>query len=349
MRLTKPPIRDPQTPGYVQATMLQDGTVPPIDSVGNFIVGPTRPRVDKSRLAQPKIEGRICEFSMSSDDSQIYPGIARKKGTFGTPDPNNSASLVVTTSFPRPWPRLVTVYIPKQFQVRTVSPFVVGTDGPDPLLFEALDGLLNAGKIPPTIGISIGNGGGDAQGSQRGLEYDTLSGLYAQFVEEEVLPRVEEISDVLLTKNPHERIAMGCSSGAACALNMAWFRTDLYRRVISFSGTYVNQQWPHDPELPGGAWEFHDSIIPGAPQKPLCMWLAVADRDLYNDNVMRDGMHDWVLANQRMAHVLLAKEYTYQFNFVRNARHCDPSMRSYLLPQALEWIHRNDNNVNNDG
>ena len=164
-----------------------------------------------------------------------------------------------------------------------------------------------------------------------------------------MLPRVEEISDVLLTKNPHERIAMGCSSGAACALSMAWFRTDLYRRVISFSGTYVNQQWPHDPELPGGAWEFHDSIIPGAPQKPLCMWLAVADRDLYNDNVMRDGMHDWVLANQRMAHVLSAKEYTYQFNFVRNARHCDPSMRSYLLPQALEWIHRNDNNVNHDG
>ena len=42
------------------------------------------------------------------------------------------------------------------------------------------------------IAISIGNGSGDAQGSQRGLEYDTMSGLYAEFVETEVLPLVEK-------------------------------------------------------------------------------------------------------------------------------------------------------------
>ena len=42
------------------------------------------------------------------------------------------------------------------------------------------------------IAISIGNGSGDAQGSQRGLEYDTMSGLYAEFVEKEVLPLVEK-------------------------------------------------------------------------------------------------------------------------------------------------------------
>ena len=33
------------------------------------------------------------------------------------------------------------------------------------------------------IAISIGNGSGDAQGSERGLEYDTMSPLYAEFVE----------------------------------------------------------------------------------------------------------------------------------------------------------------------
>ena len=36
-----PPIRDPQSPGYVSATMLVDGDVPPIDTTGNYIVGPT--------------------------------------------------------------------------------------------------------------------------------------------------------------------------------------------------------------------------------------------------------------------------------------------------------------------
>ena len=68
--------------------------------------------------------------------------------------------------------------------------------------------------------------------------------------------------------------------------------------------------------------------------------MAVADRDLYNPNTMRDGLHDWVLGNQRMARVLAEKGYDYQFSFVRNAGHCDPAMRRQLLPQALEWVWR---------
>ena len=52
------------------------------------------------------------------------------------------------------------------------------------------------------IAISIGNGSGDAQGSERGLEYDTMSGLYAEFVEKEVLPLVEKQYNVKLTKIP---------------------------------------------------------------------------------------------------------------------------------------------------
>ena len=36
-----PPTRDPNTPGYVEAKELPDGTVPPADADGNFIIGPT--------------------------------------------------------------------------------------------------------------------------------------------------------------------------------------------------------------------------------------------------------------------------------------------------------------------
>ena len=74
----------------------------------------------------------------------------------------------------------------------SVAPFIVGADGPDQLLFTALDNLIAQKRVPVMIAISIGNGSGDAQGSQRGLEYDTMSGLYAQFVETEVLPLVEK-------------------------------------------------------------------------------------------------------------------------------------------------------------
>ncbi len=72
--------------------------------------------------------------------------------------------------------------------------------------------------------------------------------------------------------------------------------------------------------------------------KPIRTWLAVGDRDLYNPNVMRDDMHDWVLASERMAAALAAKGYHYQFSFVRNAAHVDRAMRLQTLPQALEWL-----------
>ena len=55
---------------------------------------------------------------------------------------------------------------------------------------------------------------------------------------------------------------MGCSSGAAAALSMAWYRPDLYHRVLSYSGTFVNQQWPPSAETPHGAWEYHERLIP---------------------------------------------------------------------------------------
>jgi enterochelin esterase-like enzyme len=89
-----------------------------------------------------------------------------------------------------------------------------------------------------------------AQGSQRGLEYDTMSGLYAEFVEKEVLPLVEKQYNVKLTKDPEGRTTMGCSSGSSAAMAMAWYRTDLYHRVLSYSGTFVYQQWPYNPETP---------------------------------------------------------------------------------------------------
>src|SRR6202142_3342090 len=135
---------------------------------------------------------------MSSADSKLYPGIAREPGTFGTADPSDPAKLIVTTSHPAPYTRRVAVYVPKQYVPGTAAPFIVGADGPDPLLFTALDNLIAEKRVPVMIAISIGNGSGDAQGSQRGLEYDTMSGQYAEFVESEVLPLVEQQCNVKL-------------------------------------------------------------------------------------------------------------------------------------------------------
>jgi enterochelin esterase-like enzyme len=190
------------------------------------------------------------------------------------------------------------------------------------------------------VAVSIQNGGGDAQGSERGLEYDTMSGRYAEFVENEVLPAVESHAGVKLTHDPDGRATTGNSSGGSCALEMAWYHPEWYHRVLTYSGTFVNQQWPWNPETPGGAWGFHETLIPQGPRKPIRIWMEVGDRDLFNPNTMRDDMHDWVLANERMARVLAAKHYPYQFVFAKNAVHVDRAARLQTLPEALEWVWR---------
>src|SRR5204862_2430198 len=126
----------------------------------------------------------------------------------GTPDPLDPAKLVVTTSHRATYTRKVEVYVPKQYVPGTSAPFTVSADGPDRRLFTVVDALISEHKLPVMIAIAIGNGGGDAQGSERGLEYDTMSGRYAEFVEQEVLPRVEAEAHVKLTKDPDGRAAM---------------------------------------------------------------------------------------------------------------------------------------------
>src|SRR6201992_2552682 len=132
--------------------------------------------------------------------------------------------------------------------------------------------------------------GGDAQGSQRGLEYDTMSGVFAEFVEREILPLVESKAHVKLTKDPEGRATMGYSSGGACAMIMAWYHPEFYHRVLAYSGTFINQQWPYDPKTPHGAWEFHEHLIPQNPPKPIRIWMEVGDRDLFNPDVVQQTL-----------------------------------------------------------
>jgi len=329
-----PPTRDPNTPGYVKATELPDGAVPSPKVDGNFIIGPTHTPSPDMTVQEGVPQGEIFNFTMESKDSKFYPGIAREPGTFSRPDPDNPGRLIVS-SHPAPYTRKVAVYVPKQYVPGTAAPFIVGADGPDKLLFVALDNLIHQKRVPAMIAISIGNGSGDAQGSQRGLEYDTMSGLYAEFVEKEVLPLVEKTCNVKLTKDPEGRATMGGSSGGSAATIMAWYHSEWYHRVLTYSGTYVYQQWPYNAETPHGAWEFHENLIPKSPKKPLRIWMEVGDRDNLST---QDAYHDWVLANENMAKVLAAKGYNYQFIFSKNGGHTDRTVKQQTLPEALEYI-----------
>ena len=329
-----PPTRDPHTPGYVEAKELADGENAPPTADGNFILGPTHNPAPETTVKDDVPKGTVYNFTMESTGSKIYPGIARDPAAGVRADPSDPTKVIVS-SHPAPYTRKVAVYVPSQYVPGTVAPFIVGADGPDPLLFTALDNLIAEKKVPAMIAISVGNGSGDAQGSERGLEYDTMSGLYAEWVEKEVLPLVEKQYNVNLTKDPEGRAAMGGSSGGSCALSMAWYHPELYHRVLTYSGTYVNQQWPYNPETPHGAWEYHEHLIPDSPVKPIRIWMEVGDRD---NLITRDNLHDWVLANENMARALAAKGYHYQFVFARNAGHTDRPTKQQTLTEALEYV-----------
>jgi enterochelin esterase-like enzyme len=310
----------------------------------DLVIGPDYPRAAELAARSGAPAGRLHAFTMHGRESAIYPGIqridnavTRRRDAFG----NRLAAAAQDQSEPAPYVRTVWVYVPEQLPKAAPAPFMLAQDGHAYLntVPLALDALIAEQRVPPQVAVLIDSGGGDAQGSQRGLEYDTLSARYSDFVETEVLPRVAEIAGVRLSDDPAERAVMGVSSGAACAFTMAWFHPDRYRRVLSYSGTYVNQQSPPDPATPRGAWEYHATLIPQAERKPLRIWLEVGERDLHADDP-EETWHNWPLANRRMAAALAAKGFDYRFTFSRGGRHADPRVLEHTLPGALDWLWR---------
>jgi enterochelin esterase-like enzyme len=287
---------------------------------GNFVIGPEYTDAPELEVRPGVPRGSVKTFVMESADSKMYPGISKK------------------TSGVVPYKRKVGVYIPSQYVAGTPVPFIVCQDANyQRELPRILDNMINDHRLPIMVAVFIGNGGGDAQGSERGLEYDTVSGKYAEFVQTEVLPKIAADYKITFSTNPDARATMGSSSGGAAAFTMAWFHPEWYHRVLTYSGTYVNQQSPKNSDSPHGAWEYHEHLIPQADAKPLRVWMEVGEKD----NRFGDAegtLHNWVMANDRMAAALKAKGYHYQYVLAKDAKHVDQRVVRQTLPEAMEWL-----------
>jgi enterochelin esterase family protein len=217
-------------------------------------------------LTDPGTEGdgdrTIGPTYMNAPETLVQPGVP--KGTV------ISFMLPPGTIYPKAPTRNVRVYVPAQYVAGTPAPLMVVQDGMDsfygfePLLSTTFDNLINAKMVPPVVLVFPDNGGGDGVGSERGLEYDTVSGLYAEWADTELLPAAEQATAqqlpkqaVTFTHDPQGRGTVGGSSGGAAAFSMAWWHPDLFTRVLTFSGTFVNQV-PTDSPFPHGCWVYHD-------------------------------------------------------------------------------------------
>jgi enterochelin esterase-like enzyme len=313
---------------------------PGAEGNGNFTIGPDyKIAPDLEDQGNPK--GKSFQFTMALADSKIF------RGDDSTLDPTKGLRKA----------RNIYVYVPALYKDGTKAPILVIHDGPGQLnlVRNALDNLTiskdPSRKLPAFIAIAVQNGGDDSKGSQRGLEYDTMSDREARFINDEVLPAVLRNPEIkaaypriAFTDNPWGKAVMGGSSGGAAALTMGWFRPDLFRRLITYSGTFVDQQdddAPEEAKHPLGAWEYHSSmnLIGNSEKKPLRIFIHVSEND--NGAGQPEGTyHNWVMANERTANVLKAKGYDYRFLYALSAGHTDRRVYAQTLADTLVWMWR---------
>src|SRR5262245_30855268 len=290
---------------------------------GKFTIGPEY-KIDPDLTDRGNPKGKSFEFTMRLADSKIF------RGDDSTLEPQKKP---VRTE------RKIFVYVPAGYVDGAKAPLLIIHDGPGQLnlVRNALDNLTISKdpnrKLPAFVAIAVQNGGNDGKNSERGLEYDTMSDRLARFINDEVLPAVLTNAEIKaaypklsITRNPWGRAVMGCSSGGAAALSMGWFRPDLFRRIIAYSGTFVDQQDDDAPEkakFPLGAWEYHSSmkLIETTEKKPLRIFTHVSEHDL-RENDREETYHNWVMAGKRTTAALEAKGYDHRYVFSLNTRHC---------------------------
>lgn len=313
---------------------------PGTEGNGNLVVGPEY-KIDPDLTDKGNPKGKYFEFSMRLADSKIFRG---DDSTLDSRKPVRKE-------------RNIFVYVPAAYKDGTKAPILVMHDGPGRmnLVRNALDNLTISKDpnhtLPAFIAIGVENGGDDSKGSQRGLEYDTMSDRLARFINDEVLPAVLNNAEIkaayphiAFTENPWGKAAMGCSSGGAAALTMGWFRPDLFRRLITYSGTFVDQQDDDAPEeamYPLGAWEYHSGmkLIESSDKKPLRIFTHVSEFD-NRANDPEETYHNWVMANERTAEALKFKGYDYRYVYSKATKHCEGKVFDLTLADTLVWTWR---------
>lgn len=288
------------------------------DGDGRFVIRPPYAPAPESVTNDQVPQGLVTEFTMDSTESAVFP------------------TDVLTGE---PFTRGVAVYVPAQYQPGAEAPFMVVQDGVSFYrwaMVPVLDNMIAAGTLPVMVAVFVDPGpdGGPTEG-ERSHEYDRVTDDYLTFVETELLPRVEQETGVSLTDDPNGRGAMGGSSGGAAAFTMGWFGPDKYRRILTYSGSFVTLQPTAD--YPEGAWAYHERLVAESPAKPLRVFLAASEYD-YDMNDDSERRRNWHAANEAMTAALAARGYHVRYLYAEGAEHVDYAVLQQTLPETLRWL-----------
>ena len=142
-----------------------------------------------------------------------------------------------------------------------------------------------------------------------------MSGRYAEFVENEVLAAGRSTG----AREAHPRSRRRAPRWAAVRAGLVPYHGLVSPRALSSRAHVFGHLYKPavavEPEHRTAHGTYHENLIPKSRRKADSHLDGSRRSRPLNPNVMRDNMHDWVEANERMAKVLAAKTHHYQFVF----------------------------------
>jgi enterochelin esterase-like enzyme/sugar lactone lactonase YvrE len=207
--------------------------------------------------------------------------------------------------------RIVTVFIPAQYDGSTPACVYVRQDGYNEPEKNFLEAMIAAKQMPVTIGVFVTAGQLPAPDKaamgrrNRSFEYDGMGDTFARFLAEEILPFVAKKLDLKLSTNGNDRCIAGTSSGGVSAFNAAWEHPDLFSRVYACSGSFAAFRGGH--EFP--------TLIRKFEARPIRAFMTTATHDL------ECCAGDWFLLDQEMDKALKFSGYDYVFRSIEG-NHC---------------------------
>jgi len=234
-------------------------------------------------------------------------------------------------------------YVPAQYDASKPTAFMVFQDGHSyvnadgdirvPIVF---DNLIHRKELPPIIGIFISPGNfppekdGDKGRSNRSFEYDTLSDQYVRFLTEEIIPAVGNKYN--LSTHASDHAICGASSGGICSFTAAWQRPDIFSKVYSMVGSYVNIACGKTG-IEGGH-NYPPMVRRMRPIKPIRVFLQAGSNDF--EVIPEAG--DWYLSNLEMEAALRFAQYDYKAVFSTGGHDCKHG--GVLFPDVMRWLWR---------